>query len=183
MYIYLYVSRLLNDDDDDDDYDEHERKKLIPTCRTDNLPSLTLINIDYVFFSFFQRILVMWRWWWLSSYCATHLVAFFLCLAIYKCGCQLEFTTSILEWGYILLSSFCVLSLSLFYSLLMSLVFFYICRPVDKRRSKRKRWTLLVSHISLYPSFIIVVHFYSQSMLPHISSSVVIVYLFFVCPR
>lgn len=99
-------------------------------------------------------------------------------LYIYICECQLEFTISILEWGYILLSSFYVLSVflslspSLFYSLLMSFVFFlYISRPVDKRRrSKRKRWTLLVSHISLYPSFVIVVQFYSQSMLPRISS-------------
>ncbi len=57
-----------------------------------------------------------------------------------------------------------------------------MCRPVDKRRSRRKRWTLLVSHISLYPSFVVVVHFCSQSMLPHISSPVVIVYLF-LCAR
>lgn len=154
---------------------KEEEKKVIPTCRIDNLASLILINIDYVLSFFFQRILAMWRCWWLSSSCVTHLdVSAFFCMSGYICECQLEFTISILEWGYILLSSFYVLSLflSLFYSLLMSFVFFlYISRPVDKRRrSKRKRWTLLVSHISLYPSFIIVVQFYSQSMLPRISS-------------
>ena len=80
---------------------------------------------------FVSRLIVgtMWWWWrsWLSSSCITYLVSpFSVCLYV-KCKCQLEFTTSILKWGYILLSLFFFASsLPMSFLFLIDVVGFYI---------------------------------------------------------
>ena len=96
----------------------------------------------------------MWRWRWLSSSSsyATHLVAFFFYMSgyIHQCGCQLEFTTSILEWGYILLSlsSFCVLSV-LFLIDVVGVFFLYMSPSWEKKKQKKEMNTSRLAHISI----------------------------------